>query len=85
MFLQDPVITPSLLLDGLAVLCALCGSWLLLTTRWRAQRSAARLAGGADALDADGAAAARRNGAFYCVGFAGLGLALACSWAARLF
>ncbi|WP_313025002.1 hypothetical protein [Pseudomonas lopnurensis] len=81
------VIAPSFLLHGVALLCALCGGWLLLATRWREQRAATRLLATnvtAGAADAEQAATIRLNRLFYRVGFAGLALALAFSWGGRL-
>ncbi|MGE4408840.1 hypothetical protein [Pseudomonas sp.] len=82
------VMSPAFLLDCMALLCALCGSWLLLATRWREQRAATRLLAAGDSAvgvaEVGHAATIRLNRLFYRAGFAGLALALAFSWGGQL-
>ncbi|GAB3370264.1 hypothetical protein [Azotobacter armeniacus] len=75
---------PSLLLNAVALLFALTGSWLLLATRIREQRALARLAGegelGEEETWALDAATGRVNRFFYRFGACTLLLALLLSW-----
>ncbi|ACO80263.1 hypothetical protein AvCA_41300 [Azotobacter vinelandii CA] len=76
--------SPALLLNGVALLFAIAGSWLLLATRLREQRALARLAGERE-LDEEGnwaleAATVRINRFFYRFGAGTLLLALLLSW-----
>jgi len=79
------VIAPALLLNGLALLCALCGGWLLLATQWRETRALRRplAASTLETAPSDGSAQ-RVNQLFNRVGGAGLLLGLGLSMASRL-
>ncbi|WP_028240663.1 hypothetical protein [Stutzerimonas azotifigens] len=82
---QFGLMDPSQLLNTLAMLLAIAGSWLLLATRWREWLAAARVPAGQQAPGGpEAAATARLNQMFYCVGYAGLALALMVSWGSRL-
>lgn len=77
-------LSPSLLLNAVALFFALVGSWLLLATRLRELRALARLAGEGE-LDEEGswameAATGRINRFFYLFGSGTLLLALLLSW-----
>ncbi|EWC39260.1 hypothetical protein [Stutzerimonas stutzeri] len=83
------VIAPGLLLNGLALLCGLCGGWLLLATRWRQARAMARPvaavnASTRDAVSVVSPASGRIDRVFYGFGAAGLLLGLGLSLASRL-
>lgn len=76
----------ALLMNGLALLLACRGAWLLHTTRLREQREMARLAARSEEraidqpmlfLDVNTERCHRRS---YRIGFAGLGLGLTLSW-----
>jgi hypothetical protein len=74
---------PAQLLNGLALFFALAGAWLLLATRVREQRVAARLLAGGELSEAEYAEdepTARINRFFYGFGMATLMLALLLSW-----
>ena len=77
---------PAQWINGLALFFALAGAWLLLATRMREQRAAARLLAGnemdeAPALDClFDEPTLRLNRFFYRFGSASLGLALLVSW-----
>lgn len=72
---------PAQVVNGLALLLALAGGWLLLATRWREQRAAlqVREVGECEAL-ADGGQVERLNRFFYAFGALSLGAALLLSW-----
>lgn len=79
---------PAQVANGLALFLALAGSWLLLATRLREQRAAARLLldGELSSLAAESVAdvqVARLNRFFYVFGGLCLGAALALSWLSR--
>lgn len=91
MSLQAPIgsMDPSQLLNTLAMLLAVAGSWLLLATRWREWLAGTRIpAEGRPAPTgraiADAAATVRLNQQFYRVGYGALTLALLLSWGSRL-
>ncbi|WP_349571611.1 hypothetical protein [Azotobacter salinestris] len=77
-------LSPSLLLNAVALLFALAGSWLLLATRLREQRALARLAGEGELDEEESwaleAATGRVNRFFYRFGAGTLLLALLLSW-----
>lgn len=75
------------LLNSMALLIALCGSWLLLATRWRRQLSghSAQLAESEAGIGRlPGGATARIDRFFYGFGFGSLGLACLLSSLTRL-
>ncbi|MFC0712109.1 hypothetical protein [Azorhizophilus paspali] len=77
--------SPSLLLNGAALLFAIAGSWLLLATRLREQRALARLVGERELDDEERtwaleAATVQINRFFYRFGAGTLLLALLLSW-----
>lgn len=79
---------PAQMLNGLALFFALAGAWLLLATRVREQRVAARLLVEGDMGEGDYAeddATARINRFFYAFGLATLIMALVVSWASTQF
>ncbi|WBL59369.1 hypothetical protein LQF05_15765 [Stutzerimonas stutzeri] len=80
------ILAPALLLNVLALVCALCGGWLLAATQWRAARAGSRgqAAVGSSVLLTHAAATARVNLAFYRFGGGGLALALGLSMASRM-
>lgn len=80
------VVAPALLLNGLALLCALCGSWLLLATQWRETHTQRRplAASTLEATSTSDGATRRVNRVFYKAGGAGLLLGLGLSVASRL-
>ena len=82
------VLTPALVLNGLALICAFCGSWLLVATQWRqvcASRRAVIAQVPATSRSTAGTAATQRvNQVFYRFGWAGLLLGLGLSAASRL-
>jgi hypothetical protein len=77
---------PAQWINGLALFFALAGAWLLLATRMREQRAAARLLAGnemdeAPALDClFDEPTLRLNRFFYRFGFVSLAVSLALSW-----
>lgn len=82
------VLTPALVLNGLALICAFCGSWLLVATQWRqicASRRTVIAQVPATSRSTAGVAATQRvNQVFYRFGWAGLLLGLGLSAASRL-
>ena len=79
------ILAPALLLNVLALVCALCGGWLLAATQWRTARAGSRgQAVGSSVLLTRAAATARVNLAFYRFGAGGLALALGLSMASRM-
>ncbi len=80
------ILAPALLLNVLALICALCGGWLLAATLWRTARAGSRgqAAVGSSVLLTHAAATARVNLAFYRFGAGGLALALGLSMASRM-
>ncbi|MCQ4295772.1 hypothetical protein NAU58_09315 [Pseudomonas stutzeri] len=83
------VIAPAYLLNGLALICALCGGWLLVATQWRETRSVrqaviAQAAGASRDTAAGDGATQRVNRVFYRFGWAGVLLGLSLSVASRL-
>ncbi|PKM09560.1 MAG: hypothetical protein CVV15_08585 [Gammaproteobacteria bacterium HGW-Gammaproteobacteria-5] len=80
------VLTPALVLNGLALICALCGSWLLVITHCRqigASRRAVIAQAPASRSTAGDTATQRINQVFYRFGWAGLLLGLGLSAASR--
>ena len=77
---------PAQVVNGLALFLALLGGWLLLSTRWREQRAAARVLASGDcgALDSEELASyaqvERVNRFFYGFGGLSLGVGLLLSW-----
>ena len=80
------VIAPALLLNGLALLCALCGGWLLLATQWRETRALRRplVASALETASTSDGATQRVNQLFNRVGGVGLLLGLGLAMASRL-
>lgn len=78
---------PAQVVNGLALFFACAGTWVLLATRVREQRSTARLAAESELEDMDeptdmqDAAALRLNRFFYAFGYFSLAVALGTSWA----
>lgn len=78
--------SPTQLVNGLALFFALAGSWLLLATRLREQRSGARLAAGSELAELNEETplldepTQRINRFFYHFGGATLSAALLLSW-----
>ncbi|WP_437421049.1 hypothetical protein [Stutzerimonas chloritidismutans] len=76
------------LLNSMALLIALAGSWLLVATRWRRQLSGARLhlaeSRVETSTDPQRLGTGRVDRFFYAFGFASLGLAWLLSTATRL-
>ncbi|AWT11178.1 hypothetical protein ACP6JA_08060 [Stutzerimonas frequens] len=84
---SELILAPALLLNALALVCALCGGWLLVATQWRIARAssrAAQAAVGSSTLPARAASTARINQAFYRFGAGALALALGLSMASRM-
>ncbi|AWM58857.1 hypothetical protein C6Y58_05030 [Stutzerimonas stutzeri] len=81
------VLTPALVLNGLALICALCGSWLLVITHCRqigaSRRAVIAQAPATSRSTAGDTATQRINQVFYRFGWAGLLLGLGLSAASR--
>ncbi|WP_256930682.1 hypothetical protein [Pseudomonas sp. ABC1] len=82
----------SLVLNCLALIISLTGSWVLVTTRRRQRVVAAMRRPQVDASkraqrerQEEDQREARVDFVFYAAGFAGLGLGLAISWLSRMF
>ncbi|QEY64826.1 hypothetical protein FXN65_23140 [Metapseudomonas lalkuanensis] len=77
---------PAQVVNGLALFFACAGAWVLLATRWREQRSIARLAAESELEEVDGPtvqdeSTQRLNRFFYAFGYFSLAVALGVSWA----
>ncbi len=88
------VIAPPTLLNALALVSVLCGSWLLLATQWREARAPRRALTtyrakashqvASNGTAANGTATRRINQVFYKCGVAGLVIGLTLSMASQL-
>ena len=84
---SELILAPALLLNALALVCALCGGWLLAATQWRIARASSRAtqaAVGSSTLPARAASTARINQVFYRFGAGALAFALGLSMASRM-